>query len=81
MLLVLSQPLSAATIIVDETTCTLADATTAANADTAMGGCPGGSGADTIQSTTDVTLTEVDDLDSSVVTVGVLRRGSRARRR
>jgi hypothetical protein len=61
VLLVLSHPLRAATIIVDETTCTLVDAITAANADAAVGGCPAGSGADTIQLTTDVTLTEVNN--------------------
>ncbi|MCI5162436.1 MAG: hypothetical protein D3917_10565 [Candidatus Electrothrix sp. AX5] len=44
-------------ITVDETTCTLADAITAANTDTATGGCPAGvSGMDTIILETDVTL-------------------------
>jgi len=61
VLLVLSHPLWAATIIVDETTCTLVDAITAANTDTATGGCPAGSGADTIELMTDVTLTEADN--------------------
>jgi len=60
-LLVLSHPLWAATIIVDETTCTLVDAVTAANTDAAVGGCPAGSGADTIELTTDVTLTDPDN--------------------
>ena len=60
-LLVLSHPLWAATIIVDETTCTLVDAMTAANTDTAVGGCAAGSGSDTIVLTTDVTLTAVDN--------------------
>ncbi len=46
-----------AIIIVDGTTCTLADAITAANTDTATGGCVAGSGADTIDLQTDVTLT------------------------
>ena len=58
VLLVLSHPLWAATIIVDETSCTLGDAITAANTDAAVGGCTAGSGADTIELTTDVTLTE-----------------------
>ena len=61
VLLVLSQPLWAATIIVDETTCTLVDAITAANTDSAVGGCAAGSGADTVQLTTDVTLTAVNN--------------------
>jgi predicted outer membrane repeat protein len=61
LLLLLSHPLWAATIIVDETTCTLVDAVTAANTDAAVGGCPAGSGADTIELTTDVTLTDVDN--------------------
>ena len=47
----------AATINVDGTVCTLADAITAANTDTATGGCPAGSGADTLNITTDITLT------------------------
>jgi parallel beta-helix repeat protein len=45
------------TITVDGTTCTLADAITAANTDIATGGCPAGSGGDTINVTVDVTLT------------------------
>jgi hypothetical protein len=57
VLLVLSHPLWAATIIVDESTCTLVDAITAANTDTATGGCLAGSSADTIELTADVTLT------------------------
>jgi len=61
VLLVLSHPLWAATIIVDETTCTLVDAITAAETDSATGGCAAGSGADTIELTTDVTLTEVNN--------------------
>jgi parallel beta-helix repeat protein len=61
VLLVLSHPLWAATIIVDETSCTLVDAITAANTDTATGGCPAGSGADTIELTTDVVLTDPDN--------------------
>ncbi|MGI8427388.1 MAG: choice-of-anchor Q domain-containing protein [Actinomycetota bacterium] len=42
-------PALAATISVDGTTCTLVDAITAANNDTASGNCPAGSGADTIE--------------------------------
>jgi len=61
LLVVLSHPLWAATIIVDETTCTLVDAITAANTDSAVGGCAAGSGPDTIELTTDVTLTEVNN--------------------
>jgi hypothetical protein len=38
----------AATIVVDGTTCTLVDAITAANTDRPQGGCPAGSGADTL---------------------------------
>jgi len=61
VLLVLSHPLWAATIVVDETTCTLVDAITAANTDTAVGGCPAGSGADTIELISHVILTEVNN--------------------
>ena len=43
-----SGPSQAATIVVDEVTCTLVDAISAANTDTAQGGCPAGSGADTL---------------------------------
>lgn len=41
--------------------CTLSDAITAANTDTATGGCTAGSGADEIRLTEDVTLTELDN--------------------
>jgi hypothetical protein len=51
----------APTIIIDNTTCTLVDAIAAANTDSAVGGCPAGSGADTLELTADVTLTEVDN--------------------
>jgi len=60
LLLALSHPLWAATIIVDETTCTLVDAITAANTDSPVGGCPAGSGADIIELTNDVLLTSVN---------------------
>ncbi len=55
-LLFVSAPARAANLTVDGTTCTLADAITAANTDTATGGCPAGSGADTITLNVDVTL-------------------------
>jgi hypothetical protein len=49
LLLALGQgPGWAATMVVDGTTCTLVDAITAANTDTTTGGCPAGSGADTL---------------------------------
>jgi len=53
----MAPPAYAANITVDGTTCTLADAITAANTDTATGGCAAGSGVDTITLQTDVTLT------------------------
>ena len=49
LLLALGQASSqAATIMVDGITCALVDAITAANTDTAQGGCSAGSGADTL---------------------------------
>ncbi|MCB0251667.1 MAG: right-handed parallel beta-helix repeat-containing protein [Anaerolineae bacterium] len=54
---VAARPAAAATIVVDGVTCTLADAITAANSDTATGGCPAGSGADTLDLVADITLT------------------------
>jgi hypothetical protein len=49
LLLALGQaPALAATMQVDGTTCTMVDAIIAANTDTATGGCPAGSGADTL---------------------------------
>lgn len=56
-LLVAHSPLAPATITVEDD-CTLVDAVLAANTDAATGGCPAGSGADTIVLTDDVTLTE-----------------------
>ena len=53
--LVAHGPVSAGDINVN-TTCSLADAITAANTDRATGGCPAGDGADTIQLTGDITL-------------------------
>ena len=52
-----ARPAAAATIVVDGVTCTLADAITAANTDTATGGCPAGSGADRLDLVADITLT------------------------
>ena len=53
--------LEAATIVADGTTCTLVDAITSANNDSATGGCTAGFGADLIELTTDVTLTTVNN--------------------
>jgi parallel beta-helix repeat protein len=50
------RPVPAPTIVVDNTTCTLAQAVRAANTDTAQGGCAAGSGADTLVLTADVSL-------------------------
>jgi hypothetical protein len=47
----------AADITVDESTCTLANAITAANTDAVTGGCPAGAGADIIILAANVTLT------------------------
>lgn len=55
-LLLTSAPAQAATIPADGTTCTLVDAITAANTDTATGGCTAGNGADTIELQGNVTL-------------------------
>ena len=60
MLLFLTAPVEevhAASITVDEN-CSLGDAIEAANQDAAVGGCPAGSGADTIRLAIDITLTE-----------------------
>ena len=60
MLLFLTAPageVRAASIAVDEN-CSLRDAIAAANQDAAVGGCPAGSGADTLTLTIDITLTE-----------------------
>ena len=59
-LLVCPPPLLAAVIVVGSS-CKLVDAITAANTDTATGGCPAGSGADEIELTVDVTLAAVDN--------------------
>ncbi len=59
---VLPRPLAPATIEVGET-CTLVDAITAANSDATVGGCPAGSGADSIVLSGAVTLDSVDNND------------------
>ena len=56
-------PASARTIVVNSN-CTLVNAITAANTDTAIGNCAAGSGPDTIRLTSDVTLTVVDNTDA-----------------
>lgn len=60
--------LPAATIPVDGTVCSLADAILAANGDTATGGCPAGddlqAGGDVIDLRTDVTLSAVDNISA-----------------
>lgn len=72
--LFLAQPVFAASIIVDGSTCTLADAITAANTNTATGGCPAGDdvgGYDTIELQTDVVLTaELPYITSTIVLEG-----------
>jgi hypothetical protein len=65
----LAQPAAAATITVNGTTCTLANAITAANTDRATGGCPAGSGADTLTLTADVTLSAALPAIASNVTI------------
>lgn len=56
-------------IVVDGTTCTLADALTAANNDTATGGCPAGSGADVLELTNQVDLTAALPSITSTITI------------
>jgi hypothetical protein len=81
VLLVLSHPLWAATIIVNETTCRLVDAVTAANDDAATSGCPAGSGADTLVLTANVGLTTPhvfaysDDVGLPVITSEIVVEG------
>jgi len=58
----------AANISVDGTTCTLADAITAANTDATTGSCSAGSGADTITLTADFTLNATLPLIASDIT-------------
>jgi len=66
--LAVAAPAAAATITVDGTTCTLANAILAANADTDTGGCTGsgGYGADVITLDADVTLTAADTTNSNL---------------
>lgn len=67
---VLPHRAEAADITVDGSICTLVDAITAANTDTATGGCPAGdSGADTITLETNVTLAEAVPEISSTMTI------------
>jgi len=67
-LLLFQQPLSTSVIVVDGG-CSLADAITAANTDSAVGGCSAGAGADELQLTGDVTLTTALPAVTSDVTV------------
>jgi hypothetical protein len=72
VLILPSLPLAAAqavNITVDGTVCTLADAITAANTDAAAGGCPAGSGADTITLQSDVILAVALPQIASAVTI------------
>ena len=62
------QKVSAAVIRVDEA-CSLHDAIVAANQDKAVGGCPAGSGADTIYLTGDITLSEALPVIASVISI------------
>jgi len=75
--LLVAQPLAPAQIVV-EGGCTLVDAVTAANADSATGGCPAGSGDDEIVLTADVVLTEsVDGVNGlPPFTSGITLRGN-----
>ena len=57
---ILPHPIAPAVITVDGG-CSLVDAVTAANTDTAVGGCPAGSGDDDVVLTADVVLTQVDN--------------------
>jgi hypothetical protein len=72
-----SQPLSPTEIVVEDG-CTLVDAVTAANTDTATSGCPAGSGADEIVLTDDVLLTDSVDGENGlpVVTSTITLRGN-----
>lgn len=59
------------TITVDGVTCTLADAITAANTDTAVNGCPTGNGADTIFLQSNVNLnTALPSITSEIILHG-----------
>jgi len=67
VLLVLSGPIWAATIVMDQATCTLVDTITAANTDAAVGRCAAGAGPDTIELMTDIVLTEADNCGDPAV--------------
>ena len=69
-------PLQAATINVDNNTCVLADAITAANTDTATNGCDAGSGADEIVLPQDSTITLTEELPSVSSEVTLQGNGS-----
>ena len=72
MFLLLWQPphAQAANITVNST-CSLADAITAANTDTATGGCQAGSGDDTITLTGNITLgAELPEIASTITVEG-----------
>lgn len=77
-------PLQAATITVDNNTCVLADAITAANTDTATNGCDAGSGADEIvlpQGSTVTLMTALPVVNTEVTLQGndsVIERDSLA---
>ena len=68
-LLLAASAAQAASITVDGSTCALADAITAANTDTASGGCPAGSGDDTITLKKDVVLAAALPNITSAVTI------------
>jgi len=70
--LIWTQPARAGTIVVDGTTCSLANAITTANSGSDTGGCTGGSaGADTIDLQTNVTLTSaLPNITSEIVLEG-----------
>jgi hypothetical protein len=74
---------AAGPIVVGEGGCTLVDAITAANTDTATGGCPAGDGADTIVLEADatydvVTPTESDPTSGLLVTSDLIIQGNGA---
>lgn len=68
-----SEPALAATINVDGVDCTLIDAITAANTDSAIGGCEAGSGADviTLRPGSTHTLTSINSTDTNFRSVGL----------
>ncbi|HBX69345.1 MAG TPA: hypothetical protein DEH25_08155 [Chloroflexi bacterium] len=68
-LLASPMPARAATIDVDGTTCTLADAINAANFDAPSGGCTAGSGPDTLNLTGNITLSAALPLIASDITI------------